>query len=582
MNNEPLPRPIGLLDPTDRPGYRDSKRTELDSRQPSSVPKLAPIPIAQFHTDSDSDLSSLNYTITSEENINSLRPADSSASSTSSYIIPAVAALNSRPKLNLRQNHEAPIDPALLQNSQNIITQTVIDGFTGKPMVYKWLKGTTTGSGSFGVVVKTQLFEISPETNHNTDNNYSTATTVRLNKPIAIKRVLQDKRYKNRELDIMKIINQSFSPSYEHPNIIKFLAYYYSTTTSTISTEGDNQPMSSKPDNRISSQHDTSTTTNTYLNIILDFMPQTAFQTIKFHQLRSPEHPPSQSDNHEFMPMLDVKLYTYQLLRSLAYLHSNDICHRDIKPQNLLIDPHSKILKLCDFGSAKILNPREANISYICSRFYRAPELIFGAQHYSTKIDVWSAGCVLAELISGKPLFPGSSGIDQLVEIIKLLGTPSYDEIRVMNKHYLSSLNNTKFPQIKPQSFAKVFRRRFNNISHQRFHDDEILLYDLLSKLFQYSPLKRISAMEALVHPFFDQLRDIETLEQLKQAPLTSAISLPSAFTSQPLESSTEFLPHLLFNFSKYELAILPEINHRLVPSETRAWIRANYTDENI
>lgn len=86
------------------------------------------------------------------------------------------------------------------------------------------------------------------------------------------------------------------------------------------------------------------------------------------------------------MPILEIKIYIYQLFRSLAYIHSQGICHRDIKPQNLLLDPNTGVLKLCDFGSAKILVENEPNVSYICSRYYRAPELIFGATNYTTKI----------------------------------------------------------------------------------------------------------------------------------------------------------------------------------------------------
>ena len=86
------------------------------------------------------------------------------------------------------------------------------------------------------------------------------------------------------------------------------------------------------------------------------------------------------------MPILEIKIYIYQLFRSLAYIHSQGICHRDIKPQNLLLDPNTGVLKLCDFGSAKILVANEPNVSYICSRYYRAPELIFGATNYTTKI----------------------------------------------------------------------------------------------------------------------------------------------------------------------------------------------------
>lgn len=142
----------------------------------------------------------------------------------------------------------------------------------------------------------------------------------------------------------------------------------------------------------------------------------------------------------------------YQLFRALAYIHSLGICHRDIKPQNLLLDPATGILKLCDFGSAKILVAGEPNVSYICSRYYRAPELIFGATDYTTNIDIWSTGCVMAELILGKPIFPGESGVDQLVEIIKVLGTPTREQIQSMNQNY----TEFKFPQIKANPWSKV------------------------------------------------------------------------------------------------------------------------------
>lgn len=93
-------------------------------------------------------------------------------------------------------------------------------------------------------------------------------------------------------------------------------------------------------------------------------------------------------------------------------MHALGICHRDIKPQNLLVDSNNHVLKVCDFGSAKRLIKGEVNVSYICSRYYRAPELIFGATEYTNSIDVWSVGCVMAELLLGQPLFPGDSGVD--------------------------------------------------------------------------------------------------------------------------------------------------------------------------
>src|SRR5437870_11391356 len=122
----------------------------------------------------------------------------------------------------------------------------------------------------------------------------------------------------------------------------------------------------------------------------MDYIPETVYRVLKhYNKLKQP------------VPNLLVKLYAYQSYRALAYIHALGICHRDIKPQNVLVDPASHVLKLCDFGSAKQLVAGEPNVSYICSRYYRAPELIFGNSDYSCVIDVWSVGCVIAELMLG-------------------------------------------------------------------------------------------------------------------------------------------------------------------------------------
>ncbi|KAI9086435.1 hypothetical protein K1719_031519 [Acacia pycnantha] len=128
-----------------------------------------------------------------------------------------------------------------------------------------------------------------------------------------------------------------------------------------------------------------------YLNLVLEYVPKTVYRVVKHY-----------SKENQRMPLIYVKLYTYQICRALAYIHGCvGVCHSD-------------------FRSAKVLVKGEPNISYICSRYYRAPELIFRATEYTTAIDMWSVGCVLAELLLGQPLFPGESGVDQLVEIIKV------------------------------------------------------------------------------------------------------------------------------------------------------------------
>lgn len=154
-------------------------------------------------------------------------------------------------------------------------------------------------------------------------------------------------------------------------------------------------------------------------------------------------------------------------------------------------------MKVCDFGSAKRLVKGEVNVSYICSRYYRAPELIFGATDYGQTIDVWSVGCVIGELLLGQPIFPGDSGVDQLVEIIKVLGTPSRDQIHSMNPNY----SEFKFPQIKANQWSKIFA------NHNRSKVPNSAM-SLLSQILKYNPDQRLKPMEALMHPFFDELRD--------------------------------------------------------------------------
>ena len=132
---------------------------------------------------------------------------------------------------------------------------------------------------------------------------------------------------------------------------------------------------------------------------------------------------------------MEVKLYMYQLLRALAFLHVRKVVHRDVKPQNVLVDQDTGELRLCDFGAAKQLNGQKS-ISYICSRHYRAPELIFGQTLYDEKIDIWSAGCVMAEMFKLAPVFPGQHSGKQIIEIFKVLGTPNSNDVAHLNKDY--------------------------------------------------------------------------------------------------------------------------------------------------
>lgn len=296
-------------------------------------------------------------------------------------------------------------------------------------------------------------------------------TTVETGETVAIKKVLQDRRYKNRELELMQGLC--------HPNIITFRHAFLTT----------------EPNAEV------------YLNIVMDCVPETIFKVTK-HYARM----------HATLPFTLFKLYSYQMLRSLAYLHALRITHRDVKPQNYLVDTATHTVKLCDFGSAKRLVPGEPSVAYICSRYYRAPELIFGSTQYTSAIDVWSVACVIAELLLGRALFPGDSGVDQLIEIIKVLGTPSRAQILAMNANY----QEFKFPVIRPTTLPKVFRKEV-----------PVEVAEFLGALLVYDPQQRPRALEALAHQFFDELRDQEVR-------LPTGAPLPCLFDFQPEELAGE------------------------------------------
>lgn len=190
------------------------------------------------------------------------------------------------------------------------------------------------------------------------------------------------------------------------------------------------------------------------------------------------------------LPLWLAKSLMQDLLRALRYLHERSIVHRDVKPSNCLITS-SCSLKLADFGLARLLSAEDMTHE-VATRWYRAPELLFGSRRYDGKVDVWGAGCILAELLNGtshSTLFCGDGDIDQISRIFSLLGTPTVE----------SWPEHVSLPDWGKIMFAPIEGNRLANM----LSDADPCGLDLLNQMLCLNPSKRMSACEALRHPWF-------------------------------------------------------------------------------
>lgn len=206
-------------------------------------------------------------------------------------------------------------------------------------------------------------------------------------------------------------------------------------------------------------------------------------------------------DRGALKPQL-IKSFMWQLLKGIAFCHENRVLHRDLKPQNLLINNRGQ-LKLADFGLARAFGiPVNTFSNEVVTLWYRAPDVLLGSRQYNTSIDIWSAGCIMAEMYSGRPLFPGTGNEDQLQKIFRLMGTPSER----------SWPGISSFPEYK-SNFTVYPTQDLRQILPQM----DPLALQLLSAMLVLRPDGRISAAEALQHPYFNDLPQAINSRQQQQ-----------------------------------------------------------------
>ena len=190
-----------------------------------------------------------------------------------------------------------------------------------------------------------------------------------------------------------------------------------------------------------------------------------------------------------------IKFFTYQILRGLKYMHSAGIIHRDLKPRNLLINSNCDV-KICDFGLARhvfVANTVNDMTNYVATRWYRPPELLLETKEYGPAIDVWSVGCIFAELFKRKPFLPGTDTTSQLDLIFNTLGTPCEEDL-------------VRVQQPKLKSFLKSVKTTQGRCLETLLPQADSLAIDLLKKMLTFNPNHRITVEDALKHPYFSDL----------------------------------------------------------------------------
>jgi cyclin-dependent kinase len=321
----------------------------------------------------------------------------------------------------------------------------------------KYKKIEKIGEGTYGVVYKAIRVPIDETMNNGSNKSQQKQQQQNNNgELVAVKKIRLDNENEGvpctaiREIALLKELNQ-------HPNIVQLLDVIHSEKK---------------------------------LTLVFEYLDQGDLRTY-MNMFGKP-----------YLPYPTVVSFMYQLLKGLANCHAKGILHRDLKPQNLLINKNGE-LKLADFGLARAFGIPVKKLTHeVVTLWYRSPDVLLGNHNYGPDIDIWSVGCIFVEMMNGSPLFAGESEEIQLLKIFKVLGTPTTQTwpgiVDMPNYDMLSKgaeLANVFYPAIPLENVCK----RFSN------HPEAL---DLAQKMLRIDPALRISAADALNHPLFNILQN--------------------------------------------------------------------------
>ncbi|KAF1404488.1 Serine/threonine-protein kinase MAK, partial [Spheniscus humboldti] len=285
---------------------------------------------------------------------------------------------------------------------------------------------------------------------------------------------------------------------------------------------------------------------NDHLYFVFEYMKENLYQLMK--------------DRHKLFPESVIRNMMYQILQGLAFIHKHGFFHRDMKPENLLcIGP--ELVKIADFGLARELRSQPPYTDYVSTRWYRAPEVLLRSSIYSSPIDMWAVGSIMAELYTLRPLFPGTSEVDEIFKICQVLGTPKKSDWP--EGYHLASAMNFRFPQCVPISLKTLIPNASNEA------------IQLMSDMLNWNPKKRPTASQALKYPYFQvgqvlgpppqylekqtPIKPVQPTEPKPALPKLEAISKPEPLSSPDVPDKTEPQPLSKVNHQPLQQIQLPQ-----------------------